>query len=235
MFGSSKRHAFTPTAYGATRKKRRIPRWLLLIIAGIVLGAGGLLFLQKSYGPKRLTVEQSEQLHYDLNSANMDKQRLQSELNQQGRDLAQARSRLEALEKELQAGRDELEAVKEHVTLFADAMPPAPRGTSPGINAASFDYLDDSDTLQYNILVMQDKDQAGSTFNGVLQLAVTGRYPNGRTGTIELDPVDIAVDRYNHVEGAVVIPNSMVPRQVTIQIMDSTGKRQVATRIINVR
>src|SRR5690606_19088723 len=89
MFRSSKRQAFTPTAYGSSRRKRRIPRWLVLILTGVVLGAGGLLFLQKSYGPTRLTVEQSEQLHYDLNSANMDKQRLQSELTQQTRDLTQ--------------------------------------------------------------------------------------------------------------------------------------------------
>src|SRR3546814_16356789 len=81
MLGSSKQNVFKPMPYGSTRRTRRIPRWLVLILTGIVLGAGGLLFLQKSYGPTRLTVEQSEQLHYDLNSANLDRQRLQSQLN----------------------------------------------------------------------------------------------------------------------------------------------------------
>src|SRR5690606_34605650 len=91
MFGSQKQRAFKPTAYGASRRPRRIPRWLVLMLTGVVLGAGGLLFLQKSYGPPRLTVEQSEQLHYDLNSANMDKQRLQSELTQHTHDLSAAK------------------------------------------------------------------------------------------------------------------------------------------------
>src|SRR3546814_2830463 len=68
MLGSSKQNVFKPMPYGSTRRTRRIPRWLVLILTGIVLGAGGLLFLQKSYGPTRLTVEQSEQLHYDLRS-----------------------------------------------------------------------------------------------------------------------------------------------------------------------
>ncbi len=75
MSGSYKRHAFKPTAYGNTRRSRRIPRWLVLMLTGIVLGAGGLLFLQKSYGPPRLTAEQSQQLQIDLNSPNMESQR----------------------------------------------------------------------------------------------------------------------------------------------------------------
>src|SRR5699024_5491842 len=70
MFRSRNRHVFKPTAYG-TRRQRRIPRWLVLLFSGIILGAGGLLFLQKSYGPTRLTAEQSEQLQHDLNSANI--------------------------------------------------------------------------------------------------------------------------------------------------------------------
>jgi len=51
LFGSSNRNTFKPTPYGATRKKRRIPRWLILMLTGIVLGAGGVLFVQTSYGP----------------------------------------------------------------------------------------------------------------------------------------------------------------------------------------
>lgn len=233
MFGSSKRQAFTPTAYGSSRKKRRIPRWLLLIITGIVLGAGGLLFLQKSYDPKRLTVEQSEQLHYDLNSANMDKQRLQTELGQLGRDLAAAKAQAEAQRKDLEESRAELEAIKEHIHLFADAMPPDPRGTSPGINAATFTYRDEM--LDYAILVMQDKDKADKTLTGILEMTVTGRYPNGRTGHVDLPPLEIAVDRYNHVKGSVPIPDKMQPRQVVVKIMDDTGKRQLATRTLIVR
>src|SRR5690606_30785667 len=138
MFGSPKRHVFKPTAYGTTRRPRRIPRWLVLLLTGVVLGAGGLLFLQKSYGPTRLTVEQSEQLHYDLNSANMDKQRLQSELSRETRSLAEVRAQLEAQAAELKAAQAQVEKTSKDLQLFADAMPADPRGTSPGIRAASF-------------------------------------------------------------------------------------------------
>src|SRR5690625_1046273 len=94
MFRSRNRHVFTPTAYGP-RRRRGIPRWLVLMLSGVALGAGGLLFLQTSYGPTRLTAEESQQLQFDLNSANLEKQRLQSELNQQARELKNATGQLE--------------------------------------------------------------------------------------------------------------------------------------------
>lgn len=232
MFGSSKRTTFKPTAYGSSRRKRRIPRWLLLILTGVVLGAGGLLFLQKSYSPQRLTVEQSEQLHYDLTSANNDKQRLQAELSQQGRELTLARERLESQSKELDSSRKELQAIKDHIALFIDAMPPDPRGSSPGVNAASFTIKNDA--LNYAILIMQDKDKADKTFNGTLEMSLNGRYPNGRSGTIELDPISVSLNRYMHLEGSSPVPDGLKPRQVTVKILDG-NRRLIATRTLNVR
>ncbi|SUV85278.1 inner membrane protein [Bordetella pertussis] len=59
-----------------------MPRWLVLLLVGIALGAGGVLFLQTNYGPQRLTVEQSEQLHTELSAANLERQRLQTQLDE---------------------------------------------------------------------------------------------------------------------------------------------------------
>ena len=132
MFGSSKRQAFRPTAYGSSRRRRGVPRWLVLMVTGIVIGAGGLLFLQKSYGPTRLTVEQSEQLHYDLNSANLDKQRLQAQLNQHAQALKTAESRIATQEAELQRRQTEIDKLSSDVALFVETAPSDPRGTSPG-------------------------------------------------------------------------------------------------------
>jgi hypothetical protein len=234
MFRSSKHRAFTPTAYGSARRKRRIPRWLVLILTGVVLGAGGLLFLQTSYGPTRLTVEQSEQLHYDLNSANIDKQRLQSEVSQQEREVTQLRARLEAQNKELASARAELETVNEDIFRFADLMPPDPRGTSPGVNAATFGYDQSAEALTYSMLIMQDKGKAGTPFKGSVKLSVTGRYPNGRSGTLELPAIELSLERYVHIDGSAPLPDRLTPRQVTVDVLNSDG-RQVATRILNVR
>src|SRR5690554_2808165 len=127
MFGSRNRHVFKPTAYG-TRRQRRIPRWLVLMVSGVILGAGGLLFLQTSYGPTRLTAEQSQQLQYDLNSANLEKQRLQSELNQQGRQLDETTNQLAQKTQELDAATEKLTRLTDDIELFAAALPPDPRG-----------------------------------------------------------------------------------------------------------
>lgn len=231
MFGSSKRRVFQPTAYGSSRSKRRIPRWLVLMLSGIVLGAGGLLFLQKSYGPTRLTVEQSEQLHYDLNSSNMDKQRLQSQLNQHSRDLKQSTTTVQEQATQLKHVQAQVAKLTGELKLFADAMPSDPRGTSPGIRAASFSTTDGQ--LQYQILVMQDNGKT-DTFTGEMELIVAGRYANRKSGSIDLAPVSIELQRYTHVSGTAALPEGFVPRQVTIKITAQGSKKLSATRTIRV-
>lgn len=231
MFGSSKRRVFQPTAYGNTRRARRIPRWLVLMLTGIVLGSGGLLFLQKSYGPTRLTVEQSEQLHYDLNSSNMDKQRLQAQLNQQTRDLTEAKATVASQAAELTKTQGQVVKLTADLQLFADAMPPDPRGTSPGIRAASFSNEDGQ--LAYQILVMQD-DKKADTFKGEVELVVAGRYPNGKNANIVLPVFNIALQQYTHVNGLAPLPDGLTARQVTIKITQEGAKKISATRTLRV-
>lgn len=231
MFGSPKRHVFKPTAYGTTRRPRRIPRWLVLMLTGVVLGAGGLLFLQKSYGPTRLTVQQSEQLHYDLNSANMDKQRLQTDLSRETRTLAEVRSQLESQAAELKTTKEQLEQARKDITMFAQAMPADPRGTSPGIRAASFTSTEDQ--LNYEFLVMQDQGKT-ALFQGKVELTVAGRYTNRKSGHIDLPAFDLELERYTHVDGNAAMPEGFTPREVTIKIMRNGSDKVVGTRTIRV-
>lgn len=231
MPGSAKRYTFKPTAYGNTRRPRRIPRWLVLLLTGIVLGAGGLLSLQKSYGPTRLTVEQSEQLHYDLNSANLDKQRLQSQLNQQTHDLAATKASLSEQTAKLEQAQKRVADLQNDVQLFADAMPADPRGTSPGIRAASFQ--DNAGQLDYQILIMQDVGKT-SQFQGSLELVAAGRYPNGKAGSVTLPPIDVQVERYKHVLGSAPLPDGFTARQVTIRLTKLGATKLSATRTIRV-
>lgn len=230
MFGSSKRQAFRPTAYGSSRR-RGIPRWLVLLLTGIVLGAGGLLFLQKSYGPTRLTVEQSEQLHYDLNSANMDKQRLQSQLNQHIQELKEANTRIQSQDTELLERQAEIDRLGSDVALFTETAPSDPRGTSPGIRAVSFNFAEGQ--LDYHILVMQDADQV-EPFSGNVTFTAAGRYSNGRNANEELAPFPISLERYTHLQGTVEVPEGFTPREVTIQIRADGSDRVSAMRVIRV-
>ncbi len=231
LFGSSKRNVFRPTPYGSTRRRRRIPRWLVLILTGIVLGAGGLLFLQKSYGPPRLTVEQSEQLQYDLNSSNLDKQRLQSELGQRTRELKELTASQTSQASELKQAQEQIAKLNHDIQLFARAMPADPRGTSPGIRAA--DFSNANGQLDYRILIMQD-DAKSAPFQGEMALVVSGRYANGRNDNITLPPVDVSVQHYNHIHGSAALPEGFTARQVTIRITNDATKKLSATRILRV-
>jgi len=228
---ASKRRVFKPTPYGYRPRRRRIPRWLVLMLAGMALGAGGLLFLQKSYGPIRLTAEQSEQLHMDLNSANLDKQRLQSQLNQQSYELDDARARLEQQGAQLREAQSALAQVQADLDVLADAIPPDPRGTSPGIRAARFQA--NPGRLTYRILLMQDADKA-QPFTGTMDFAVAGRLGNGRNVTIDLPAIDVALTRYAQFDGVLSLPETMTAREITIRVRRA-GETQIrATRTLRV-
>ena len=231
MLGS-KRPVFKPTAYGHTRRKRRIPRWLVLMITGMVLGAGGLLFIQKSYGPPMLTVEQSQLLHDELNSAKAENQRLLSQITLAERERDDSLTQVDSIKDRLERHDSIVSGLEQDIQLFANAMQADPRGTSPGIRAA--ELVNAEGQLEYTILLMQDKDDAPE-FKGTMNFNVMGRYPNGRTGYIDLDPINIKLGRYLHAQGSVELPSGMTARQVTIQVYPEGSQRAAAMRIINAR
>jgi len=87
MLGQSGRPVFKPSVYQPGRHNRRLPRGLGLLLIGIALGAGGVLFLQTNYGPPRLSTEQSEQVRSELNAATLERQRLQTQIDDLQRQL----------------------------------------------------------------------------------------------------------------------------------------------------
>ena len=230
----SRKPAFKPSPFGYTRLKRRIPRWLMLMLVGIVIGVGGVLFVQESYGPARLTVEESERLHFDLNAATSEVQRLKTELGQAQRALNQAEQQLAEQAEQIEQHDALVAQLEKDIAFFARNAPEDPRGTSPGIRAAQFRYQSDEGQLSYELLLMQDDPQA-EEFIGTLNFNVMGRYPNGRTGYIDLDPIPIVLGYYLHADGMTELPTGFTPRQVTVQIKPNDSEKVVATRILNVR
>ena len=101
-----------------------MPRWLVLLLVGIGLSAGGVLFLQTNYGPQRLTVEQSEQLHSELSAANLERQRLQSQLEETTQQRDANKTGHEKLTSDLAEARSKIDALNKELVLFQDAMPP---------------------------------------------------------------------------------------------------------------
>ena len=83
-----------------------------------------MLFLQTNYGPQRLTVEQSEQLHSELSAANLERQRLQSQLEETTQQRDANKTGHEKLTSDLAEARSKIDALNKELVLFQDAMPP---------------------------------------------------------------------------------------------------------------
>ncbi len=231
MFGRSQRASFKPSVYQPGKRSRRMPRWLVLLLVGIAIGAGGVLFLQANYGPQRLTVEQSETLHSDLSAANVDRQRLQSQLTEATQQRDAARTGGQQTTTDLATARKTIESLQADVKLFMDSVPPDPRGGPIGVRAA--DLAREPGQVNYKILIMRD-DPKGAPFEGTIELAVQGRYTNGRTNTLTSEPIKVKLDKYEQLSGQMAVPANFTSRQVTIRVLDG-AQRQQAMRIYNLR
>lgn len=231
-----KRPTFKPTPYGYARRSRGIPRWLLLLITGIVLGAGGVLFLQRSYGPQRLSIEQSEQLRTDLNTVNLENQRLGAEskklhetlarLQQDGKDSAHKMALLRKQVADTEAG----------VANLIQAIPADPRGGTPGIRSA--DMILDKDGLHYHILLIQDLPDGQTEappLRGTVKLVAMGTYPNGNRASLDVSTQPLDMNRYTVVDGLwPEPPKGFRPFQVTVQVLADDSGKVTSTRTVKV-
>jgi len=208
-----------------------MPRWLVLLMVGIALGAGGVLFLQTNYGPQRLTVEQSEQLHSELSASNMERQRLQTQLEEATQQRDANKAGHEKLTTDLAESRAKIETLNKELVLFQDAMPPDPRGGNLGIRSASFKRA--PGLLDYQVLVMRE-DRTGAPFKGTLTFAIEGSYPNGRAATVTPEGPALTVDRYDYALGQLKLPDGFTARVVVLRVLDPNQKQQ-AMRIYNIR
>ncbi len=231
MFGRSQRAVFKPSVYQPGKRARRLPRWLVLLLVGIALGAGGVLFLQTNYGPQRLTVEQSEQLHSELSASNLERQRLQSQLEDTTQQRDANKSGHEKLTSDVTTARAKIDTLNKELLLFQDAMPPDPRGGSIGVRSATFKRQPGQ--LGYQVLIMRDETQ-GAPFKGSLTLTIEGTYPNGRSATITPDATPVNLERYVHAQGQLTLPDGFTSRVVTLRVLDANQKQQ-AMRIYYVR
>ncbi|MVW70169.1 hypothetical protein GOQ25_01345 [Bordetella sp. 15P40C-2] len=230
MFGRSQRAVFKPSVYQPGKRQRRMPRWLGVLLVGMGLGAGGVLFLQANYGPTRLTAEQSEQLQSELNAANVDRQRLQTQLSEATAQRDANESTRDKATTELNEARTRLQRAEQALAIFQNLIPPDPRGTDIGVRAGSFSRAPGK--LSYQVLLM--KDSKGNEFKGSLKLAVQGTYRNGRSGTVELDPIEVTLGRYQVAQGTAEMPEGFTPNAVRIQVVDPSDRQQ-AMRLYYVR
>ena len=232
-----KRAIFKPAPYDTRRRSRRLPSWLILLLLGVLAGGSGMLILQTSYGPKHLTSTEAQKLTEELNSATLERQRLQTKLDEQTRLLEGAR---EAGEKLNRALKDELTStlamvtpLKEQLGLFAQTLPFDARFGPIGVSTASFTQDKASPKLTYLLWLLQEKPDRPE-FKGLLELSFEGVYNDGRAETITLTRTPIAFGHYLHVTGQADLPAGFVARRANARLFDPEGKRQITWRVFPV-
>ena len=228
MFGSSKPIPFEP--YGRRRSRRRVPRWLVLMLLGIGLGAGGVLYVQERYLPPRLTAKASAQLRESFERADAERQRLQAELTATSDRLRGTLDENKRLASDVSVQGETVQRLRQDIALLVASLPPDPRNGPVAVRAARFEVQ--GDTLAYNVVLSRERTGA-NPFGGVMQLVVAGA--SGRAAdTVALAPVPVSVGLYDTVRGSLPLPHGFKPRQATIHVLDKVGGKLMGLRVINV-
>ena len=229
MFGSSK--PVVIDRYGS-RRSRRVPRWLLLLLFGIAVGAGGVVFVQERYLPPRLSAAETTQLRQSFEQADRERTQLK-------RDLAAATQRLDAAltdgksgAAEVAASRQTVERLKASLAFVADALPPDPRGGSVEVRAARFSQA--GGKLDYDVLLYRE--QGGARPLGVvLQFVLSGDSARGSATTVTTKPTPVSVGHHEGVGGNVALPDGFRARQATVQVLDRPDGKLLGMRVIYVK
>lgn len=216
--------------YGG-RRPRSVPRWLLWLVGGIAVGAGGLHLMQEEYLPPRLTAAESQQLQARVGQLEVEGLRLRSGLDKAAADARASQASGEKLGAELADARKAVERLQADLVLFDEVLPPDPRGGAVGVRAAKF--VNDDGRLAYHVLLTRER-RGGKPFAGTMELIVAGERA-GRNDTIELKPVEVSVAAYQHVRGSLPLPAGFAARQVTVRVLDRHGGTLQGMRVINAR
>ena len=228
MLGSSRPIPFDP--YGRRRARRGLPRWLLLLLLGIALGAGAVLYVQEHYLPPRLGAEASARLRESFEHADAERQRLEAELATTSTRLRGTLDENKRLASEVGTRGDAVQRLRQDIATLVSSLPPDPRKAPVAVRAARFEVQ--GDTLAYNVVLSREH-ASGSPFGGVMQLLVAGA--SGRAqDTVALAPVPVSIGLYDTVRGTLPLPHGFRPRQTTIHVLDKVGGKLFGSRVMNV-
>ena len=231
MFGRSKPVVFDP--YARRRPRRLVPRWLVLLLLGGALGAGGVIYVQERVLPARLSAADSAELQKSYEQAEAERARLETDLRETRRRLDVALSEKQALTGRIETAQREAEALREDVTTLVDALPPDPRGGTVAVRAARFE-LGDGGNLAYDVVLSRDKPN-GKPLGAVIQFVVAGASERGAPDSVTSEPKPISIGAYESVRGSLALPPGFKPRQATVQVLERAGGKLLGMRVMYVR
>lgn len=230
MFGQSK--PVVLESYGSRRKRGRPPRWLVLLLSGVVVGAAGVVVLQERYLPPRLSPAESAKLREAYETADAERLRLQQSLGETSQKLNTALSEKTKLGEDLSTSRATTERLREDLSAVVAALPPDPRGGGVEVRAGRITTR--GGMLVYDVVLTRERAGA-KPLAGVLQLTVAGVPARGTETTVVLKPVSLALGQHEIVRGSQPLPEGFKPRETTIRVLDRPAGNSLGMRVMLVK
>jgi hypothetical protein len=218
--------------YGRQRSRRRVPRWLLLLLAGLVAGAAGVIYAQQRLLPPRLSAEASTRLTSTLERTEAERQRLAAELALARQQLEGAVAQRRALGQQVEVLRAGTERLHASLAEVVEALPPDPRQGQVAVRSARFAVA--SGMLDYSVVLTRQA-RSGTPLPGQLQLVVTGASAQRAAMSVELKPIALTLGAHEVVHGQMALPAGFQPEQTTVRVLDAKAGTLLGSRVLWVR
>jgi hypothetical protein len=230
MFGRS--NAILLDSYSARRARRRVPRWLLLLLFGALLGMAAVIGVQERWLPPRLSADASARLTQAFATADQERVQLRTQLADTEQRLAQAVAERQKLQAEAATQQRTLSALREDIASLVDALPPDPRGGTVQVRAARFALGDGR--LSYDIVLTRER-AGDKPWSGVLQLVLNGSAGGNDNATARLEPVAFSIGRHGSLRGSQPLPARFEARQAAVHVLDRPQGQLLGQRLLNLR
>lgn len=251
MFGSSRKQVvFNPSVYGSNgRRNRRMPRWLITFLAGVITGSGGFWFLQTNYGPPRLSIEESNRLQASISELNQEKSALQQQLSETQLSLNQTRDLVKQLQPVVTTSAPSEETVNNNPALnpitpiqegaqrldmseVLKNLPADPKNNPVGIRIGNF--TGSIGQLSYE-LVLTKSDANATNVPARVEIMTTGRYKNGNRGFDQLQAINITANEYVRLQGQVNLSKpTLTPQSVEVKVINTQTRKVLGSRSFTV-
>jgi hypothetical protein len=214
------------------RSRWRLPRWLVLLLLGMLVGVAGIVTVQERYLPPRLSAAESSALRSGFDQADAERQQLKAELAQLQQRLQRSLADKGALGDELAGSRALAERLRDDLASVVQSLPPDPRGGSVEVRAGQFNAREG--VLDYQVVLMRDGSPR-KPLAGVMQLTVSGESARGAPTTLALKPIALTLGSHEVMRGSLPLPEGFRPRQTTVQVLDRAAGKPLGMRVMLVR
>jgi hypothetical protein len=218
--------------YGSRRSRLRVPRWLTLLLTGIVLGAGGLFFIQERYLPPRLSQQESATLRADHERAETARKQLAARLEDTTKKFDATVAEKDKLTEQLEKERKALAPLRQDLAALVGVLPPDPRGGSVEVRGGQMTVRDGK--LDYVVVLTRDGRNT-KPLPAQLRVTVAGEAAKGGESSVTLDPVPVSIGTQEIARGTAALPAGFKPRQATVQVAEASGGKPLGMRVLLVR